>query len=429
MNLIDAKVVDTQAAIAALDDLQRRIYDTLAGQRLTAGRVISACDALSHKIDEARHLPLLLAMGMPKEQAHQKLEQARAMLGREALALRVRTELGESAFEPCTLNPPDADAPVVQQWRPLGVLLHIAAGNADALPAFSAIEGLLCGNINLLKLPGGENGLSVLLLQQLVQIDPLLARYLYVFDFPSTDTALMQRLANAADAVVTWGGDEAVNAVRRLAHPSIQLVEWGNRLGCAYVTPQGATDDALAALADNICQTDQLLCSSCQGVYLDTADMAAADALAKRLLEILDHTARLHPRTLAPGVQARVTLERWCARLEAAHRPHRVYQTALCGVSVYPDSALEPSIQFRNCWVRPLPRKNIIPALRPYKNRLQTVALACAQGERRELTDALLQTGAVRVSDARNMSRAYTGMPHDGAFALTRYMKRVSIEA
>ena len=43
--------------------------------------------------------------------------------------------------------------------RPLGVLLHIAAGNADGLPAFSVAEGLATGNINILKLPQADNGL------------------------------------------------------------------------------------------------------------------------------------------------------------------------------------------------------------------------------------------------------------------------------
>lgn len=50
---------------------------------------------------------------------------------------------------------------------PLGVLFHIAAGNAEALPAYSVAEGLLMGNVNLLKLPAaGTDGVIRCLAQR-----------------------------------------------------------------------------------------------------------------------------------------------------------------------------------------------------------------------------------------------------------------------
>lgn len=44
---------------------------------------------------------------------------------------------------------------------PLGTLLHITAGNMEGLPVFSIVEGLLTGNVNILKLPGNDGGLSM----------------------------------------------------------------------------------------------------------------------------------------------------------------------------------------------------------------------------------------------------------------------------
>jgi hypothetical protein len=64
----------------------------------------------------------------------------------------------------------------------------------------------------------------------------------------------------------------------------------------------------------------------------------------------------------------------------------------------------------------------------PYKNHLQTVALICDEHQRAELESLLLKTGVVRLTDGWNMSQNYCEMPHDGEFALRRYMKRVSIE-
>ena len=47
---------------------------------------------------------------------------------------------------------------------PLGVIMHIGAGNALGLAAFSVMEGLLTGNINILKLPEYEGGISLKIL-------------------------------------------------------------------------------------------------------------------------------------------------------------------------------------------------------------------------------------------------------------------------
>ena len=63
---------------------------------------------------------------------------------------------------------------------------------------------------------------------------------MYVFDVPSTDLESLTVFARAADAVVVWGGDEAVRAARRLADPDTQVISWGHKLSFAYEQgPQG----------------------------------------------------------------------------------------------------------------------------------------------------------------------------------------------
>ena len=101
-------------------------------------------------------------------------------------------------------------------YMPLGILFHIAAGNAQGLPFYSVVEGLLTVNINILKLPSGDDGLSVFLLQELVRLKPNLSRHVIVIDAPSTNRKLMQSLGKLADAIVVWGGDEAIREVREI---------------------------------------------------------------------------------------------------------------------------------------------------------------------------------------------------------------------
>lgn len=427
MNLIFGEIADRKESLAALENIGRSAAKTLSRGALPLEKVLAACAELSSRLKEEEHLPALLAMGVPERRAREELRQAKAMLKREYLQARLIAEFGEIPGGAKELVPFGAEDRVVQTWKPLGVLLHIAAGNADALPAWSAIEGLLTGNINILKLPGGDDGLSIPLLLELIRIEPLLAEYLCVFDCPSEDMRSIEKMASAADAVVVWGSDDAVAAVRRLAKPDTRIIEWGHKIGFAYVSDEeGVSDRALEGLACSIAETEQLLCSSCQGIFLDTADQERVLRFAERFLPLLDAAAR--GRELPLFTKACKTLELYTERLESVCSLKRVYQTAHCGVIAAPDCRLEPSHQFCNPWVKPLPSGRLLDELHAYKNHLQTAALLCPDARRAELTDLLVAAGVVRVTGGRNMTRQYCGMPHDGEFSLRRYMKRVSVE-
>ncbi|MDR1797580.1 MAG: acyl-CoA reductase [Clostridiales Family XIII bacterium] len=431
--------------------LAEKITETLGRGTLPAEAVVAACDRLSRRIAPEEHLPALLALGLTEQRARDEIEIAQTLLSRGWLEARLRTEFPDGIAEETAFVPfASADGRQVRQrWAPLGVLLHIAAGNADALPVFSVIEGLLTGNVNLLKFPGGGDALSEAILSALIAEEPLLADQIYVFATPSDDIAGMKRLARLADGIVVWGGDEAVRAVRALSDPDTRIIEWGHKISFAYVSERGgaASDEALRGVARNICETQQLYCNSCQGIFLDTEDDGEAAAFAERFLAILEAEASRLPAPADPFVQAQKTLELRTAELEALAGAARVFRGAGVSVTLYgggEGARLLPAIGYRNTWVRPLPRGRLLGALRPYKGHLQTAALLCADagagagggtgagsppepGDRETLERLLFAAGVVRITDGASMSRAYCGEPHDGAFPLRLYARRLSV--
>jgi acyl-CoA reductase-like NAD-dependent aldehyde dehydrogenase len=427
MNLIHGKQMDAQQARRAIDKINESILQSLASGRLAREAVVAACDALSKKLNEQEHLPLLLSLGMNPVKAKAELETVRRMLSREYLESRIEREFGD--WSERTFQPVDDDRPVRQVWEPLGVLLHIAAGNADALPTFSVIEGLLTENVNILKLPGGGDELSIRILTELITIEPRIAEKTYVFDVPSGGLAAMEHLAGAADAIVVWGGDAAVRAVRQMAKPDTRIIEWGHKISFAYVSGDEAADNDLLALARHICETNQLFCSSCQGIFLDTNSFETLVAFAERFFALLEEAAAVDPLPDDPFRSAQTTLALYTEELEAVHMKKRVFRGKHCGVVAYGQGELTPSYLFRSVWVRPLPKERILRTLKPYKNHLQTVGLICNAGQKRELEEALVAAGVVRVTSCGKMSSQYCGMPHDGEFALRRYMKTVSVES
>ena len=136
-----------------------------------------------------RELDPLLAQYAPPS-ALEELREVRGMLRREVLEERLQLELGD--LRPGTWVERPFGRTLVQ---PLGVLLHITPGNQMGIPLFSALEGLLTGNLNLIKLPHGDRGLTLAALELLTQREPRLAPWLCAFAVSSRDADTLERLA------------------------------------------------------------------------------------------------------------------------------------------------------------------------------------------------------------------------------------------
>ena len=400
---------------ALLDRLEGELTHTLSTCSLTAEVVIDAIDALGRRLDRGKLDSLI---------AQYALGQVRPTLTRETLAYKLTAELGT-----------DWDAPRSRPFgqtafAPLGVLFHIAAGNVSGLPVFTAVEGLLTGNINLIKLPREDGGLSLAILMELVRSQPQLAPFLYAFDLPSSSTAALQKLASLADGIVTWGGDDAIQAVRAMAPPGCKLIEWGHRLSFAYLTEYKNHPEELEALADHIIATGGLLCSSCQVIFLDTDNLDEAADFCHAFLPLLNSAAA--QRRAPPGTAAQAALYACESLLEQivdrSDSGDQVFSGVGCSLILRRDRELELSPLNGNVLVKALPRRELIAALRRQRGRLQTAGLICAPEERPELTALLTRAGVNRITRAGSMSHTFLGEGHDGEYPLRRYVRTVDME-
>jgi len=431
MNFVNGKIISEEECNVILANIDNMIIQTLKKPPLDINQLTEACDALSKKINELEAIKKLPELGISPKLMEIYMGQVQQMFSGPAIKRRLETELGPNHSRPKTLTYTYSKATAQQTYAPLGVLFHITAGNMDVLPFISLLEGLICGNINIIKLPKEDMGITVSLLQELISIYPAISEYAYIFDYSSKDIYAMKKLAQVADAIVVWGGDDAVKAVRIMADPNTKIIEWGHKISFAYATKGGTTVDALEKLALNICLTNQLFCSSCQGVFLDTDDMQDVYDFSQLFLPVLERVSRENPFAFDAGTrlftQARVTLELYHQEIENQGTNNRVFKGENCSISVKSDSRLETSTMYRNIWVKPLKRDELVN-LRRYKNYLQTAALLCNNSEYDELSAKLLKTGIVKISDGFEMSNYATGEAHDGVFALRCYTKLVSLQ-
>ena len=301
--------------------------------------------------------------------------------------------------------------------------------NALGLSAFSVIEGLLTGNINILKLPEHEGGLSSKILIRLVEIEPKLKPYIYVLDVSSNNSEVIGKLVDIANAVVVWGSDEAIRAIRKFAPPSLPIIEWGHRLSFAYFTKQENDEKDLAGLARDICLTDQLYCSSPQCVFYETDENKELDNFSQRLAKHIENVATEYPSLARPtDVQAQITWTHELVKMEEILEEKRLITDEKKQYSVMVDynAELKASPLFRNIWAMPIKRGNLLGLLRTHKGYLQTVGLSCDKEELDELSNILYVAGVNRITSCGYMSVSYSGEPHDGVYALRRYVRLFS---
>ena len=397
------------------DDVYTPIFN---GGLLSAATVISACDRLAQRVSDGEFdnivKPFLSLFNIGGEQFRDMV----GLFTRKSLEYKCALELCDDERV--------IDQKIIRKRYPLGVLLHIAAGNVDVLPAYSVIEGLLSGNVNILKLPMGDTGLSVKLLYELIKIEPSLSDYIYVFDVPSTETETLKTLADLCDGVVVWGGDAAVKAARSMAGLDTKIIAWGHKLSFAYAEPD-ASDEQLECLAQSICDTDQLLCSSCQGIFVDTASKDEQRRFALRFFEALKSVNR-RSRPVDYGMKAKTAINIYNERLEAASTGNEIFYEDGAGVIIRDDRKLDLSYLYRNVWVKRLPL-NELHTLKSYKNYLQTASVLTVDNEKRKaISDILARIGVVRITSSGNMSRAVCGEAHDGTYALREYSRIVETE-
>lgn len=419
MILYQGKVLQNSRQDALIASLREHVaFPLMHREALSAATVINACDKLAQRVLGGDFdnivVPFLRLFNINREQ----FEDMVRLFTKESLAYKCSIELCDDERV--------IDNKIIRKRYPLGVLLHIAAGNVDVLPAYSVIEGLLSGNVNILKLPMGDSGLSVRLLYELITIEPLLSDYVYVFDVLSTETETLKKLADLCDGIVVWGGDAAVRAARKLADVNTKIISWGHKLSFAYAEPD-ADDIQLQKLAESVCSTNQLLCSSCQGIFVDTDSREEQVAFAKRFFAILKRVNRQAP-PIDFGMKAKNAIQLYNERLEASYSKSIIYSENGVSVICREDKDLTLSYLYRNVWIKRLSMQELC-TLKKYKGYLQTACVLTADAEKRKkITSALARIGVVRITSAGNMSRTVCGEAHDGTYALREYSRIVETE-
>ncbi|MBQ9545175.1 MAG: acyl-CoA reductase [Clostridia bacterium] len=419
MILYKGTVYDSIESVRLLGTLQKDAEAALRENNLDREKLIDAVDKISGLILDGEFDDLIKSIDV--DGIEEYAARAAHLLKKENVIKNLNAQL-----------PDLPDLPEIESYRaPVGILFHISAGNIDVLPAYCVLCGLLCGNVNVLKLPSQDNGITLEILKRFIDIFPDAADFVFVFDTPSSDVSSMLTMARIADRIVVWGADEAVSAVRKLAPPNAGIVEWGHRISFAYIgSDYKEYPDLLEELAEHIIMTSQLLCSSCQRIYVDSHDPVEADRFCSFFLPLLQKARDRHPlRDM--GAAAESTLITLTERTEASlfgkgKKAERHFFGRACSLRAKDDPELEISGFFGNCSVSSLPLENLFEVLRNKKGYLQTACIIADSKTSSLAENIMVRAGVNRITSPGKMSDTFLGEAHDGVFELSNYVRIIN---
>lgn len=408
--------------------------------------LLAACEELSKLISDAQspvHRGLVAVLadeGRSPAEAADTLTVLARFLDRDVLEKRLRRELmveGAAHIEEGALERVDYSQDLFEGWEPLGFTVHVAPANAATVAPLSALEALLAGNSAFVKLPGSAGSFCGRFFEALCATEKggVLQPHLFAAAIPSSDQVALTALLAVADGVSAWGGDESIAAIRKLTPPAARLIDWGHKISFAYVTASKAADAPAAELellARDVCLLEQQACSSPQVVYVETETEDGLRSFAGRFASALTAVAAAETPSLTADLQEKAQVSRTGAvhSMEACLEGSPSLGVMHCGgarIFLSLDPCLEASPLFRSVWLKPLSRREIIPTLRPHREKLQTVGLLAQTGEMAALAPLFFRAGATRVTPAGSMPDGYEWEPHDGLYALSRYASRVSL--
>ena len=406
------------------------VGDLVAGVGRVADRFLDTSDPI-----RGRAIDLLVpTAGISKEMASKVL----TGMARDWTAERL-TELLQREFRDPGVLDGFCRLDEGRKVRASGPLLtfHVGAGTVPGVSVTSMIRALLVKSAVLLKPGLGDVVLPVLFAEALAEEAPELSDAMAVTYWPGDSSPMEDLALQRAEAVVAYGGDEAIMSLRARTSVTARFIAYHHRLsvglvGRGVLTAERAPRVArMAARAVSV--FDQRGCVSPHAIYVeeggavDPGEWAALLASAMADLEVELPSGHLTASEASAVHQVRGSAE----LREASGSGVRVFRAdeSLWTVILEDEMGFAPSCLNRVVSVFPTPDLcGVSDSLGEVGRHLQTVALEGAEDRLPRLAEALCRAGATRVTSFEKAPWPAPWWHHDGASVLAGLLRWIDLE-
>ncbi len=392
-----------------------------------AARFLDPGDALRRTAERA--LPAVTGYSLPM--VRRVLDRMAADWRAEPLRLLLLEELGDPGVLDGFRH--RRHAPGMTRGYGPRLVTHIFSGNVPGVAVTSLVRSLLVKAATLGKTAVGEPLLPALFARGIAEADPGLGRCLAVTYWPGGDEEMERAALEGAEAVVVYGGAEAVAAVRARTPPTARFLGYGHRLSFGVVGREMMTEEgarrAAAACALDASTFDQQGCVSPHLFYAEEGGRVAPRAWAAMLAEEMARVEGELPRgAVAPGESSAIRQLRGEAEFGqlagSGAELHASGEGTAWTVIFDPDPAFGASCLNRVVRVKPVSDLGEVAALvRPVSAVLQTVGVGAEEERAAALAEAMGSLGASRVVPLGGMAWPPGHWHHDGAPPLRNLLR------
>lgn len=431
MSIINGRKISNPLEEKDISYLCSKVKSTMSLSLFDPGTIINMLDNFvkgltSDEFSKLYHV--LLKMGFSKNFSKNILCSLINCFSKKYTLTQIKADFGtDNPFKTKTVN----DI-AKEKFVPLGVITHITASNSPDNPVLSLRDGLITGNINIIKLPSKGNLFADEFITILLKKIPELTSYIHLLNISSHESSLIKQIVNLADGVVVWGSDKATSGISKMLNPNQRMIFWGNKISFAYVSNSSKTNKSkLASICHDVCITNQLACNSPQCILVESKNNDEVIKFANLLSECMNKVSPMYP-TAKPDIheQSEITTQLMMAKADELFGEKYVIEDKNnndWSIIVNFQSKITASPLFRTILVFPVETKNLYECLFPIRRYLQTASLTCSDEERSALQDILIHAGVTRVCYPGDVHSGYVGEPHDGERSLTRLVKCIRL--
>jgi Acyl-CoA reductase (LuxC) len=304
------------------------------------------------------------------------------------------------------------------------LIAHFLAGNVPPPGIISICCGLLLKSANLVKVSNRDPIFPTLFAESLRDVDAELADCVAVFDWTREDSTLTHAALVKANAIVAYGDDQTISALRQLAPEGSAFLGYGHKISLAVVAKEAMTEENLPKLVEaaafDASVYDQQGCLSPHVFYVEERGELGARKFAAALADAMAAYQRRVPRgTLSieeagafTQVRTRYEFRTPSDRRVAVWSSPNPNEWCV----VYDnDTSFTPSCLNRMVFVKPTDGlKRVLDSIQRFAPKLSTVGVAPMTERTMAFAASLSNMGVHRLCPIGQMQRPPLSWHHDG---------------
>lgn len=316
-------------------------------------------------------------------------------------------------------------------YAPLGVLLHVTAGNIFLGAIDSIIMGILTKNYSLIKLSHQNHFIPNLFLESIKAVDEesLIFPFVKLLSWKGGDQEVESLLKKGVDGIIAWGGEEMVSSYQQDLPAKVKLIQHGPKISFQVITKEflKAHDQCYKAIAKDVITFDQAACANSQNIFIEEG--VNYSEFSQKLKQAFENKSVLKRKKISPDEHVELLKD----RQEGLFYEFLSGNESIVGDDFqlqFDHKILAPTALNRSLKIKYFDsQKQLFQDLKPFSFYLQTCGLGALQSEAGQYKKNLMLAGVNRVTKLGGMLESIDGSPHDGQYSLMELTRVCSDES